>query len=45
MTKIRPRRSERNAIRSPSGEKAGCELSSFESFVKSIGFLPPTRKR
>ena len=43
ITKIPPPwRSDRNAIRSPSGENAGCVSSSGESLVRLIGFCPPT---
>src|SRR5437016_3234767 len=37
-----PSLSERKATRSPSGEKAGCVSSAGESFVKLMGFFPPT---
>jgi hypothetical protein len=36
-------RSERKAIESPSGEKAGCVSLAAESRVRFVGFLPPTR--
>src|SRR5262245_47127527 len=39
-----PSRSERNAIRSPDGENAGCVSSAEESDVKLTVFLPPTRR-
>ena len=36
-------RSERKAICSPSGEKAGCVRRPVESAVRFVGFFPPTR--
>jgi len=43
MTKMpRPWREDRNAIDSPSGEKAGSVSSAADSFVRSIAFWPPT---
>ena len=40
-----PSRSDRNAMRSPSGENAGCRSSAGESGVKRTAFLPPMRSK
>ncbi len=46
MTKIPPpSRPERNAMRCPSGENAGCPSSAGESSVRLTGRLPPMRWR